>query len=515
MKRLAAALALVAFAAEADTVWKNQGTTLGPATIANCSGTGITCTRVANQVNISVAGDGGTFAPVNASYIVEVPDSSLTNEFAMSTLASGLVMNTTGTGVPSIYPGQACSLGSFAHGLTSLGALTCSVPAGGITDVTATPPLFSTGTTTKNITCAEASAISSGCLPLVNGDLMIDAGLTVIYATNGIAHVIVDNASNGTAASTRLQLRGGLTDAGVSIQSGLSQYSAYFGDTIPAFVATLHTFTNEPRGMGFTLSSLIADEPGAAWHWYEREGAATYQEVMKLERTGALRALIADGGVVRGRITGTKDCAGTSDVGCITTDGTNMLASLKWDVASGGTNNNVAPASEVPYGNGTAYVWTTGSGANKYMTHDGTKPGWSDIPTPVTPTVSWSAYCPKGICTDGEGDSDNFLMPLTGVTGDVFSVACNVGIQGVAGGGTGELIIQVYNATDSSEVCHCQLVNPAPYQSCATSPGLEMHCGCTGGPTLDRTKVYVVRFKSTTDCATIPGQVGCTVQFTE
>jgi hypothetical protein len=45
---------------------------------------------------------GASPAPVNATFIVETPDATLTNEFAMSTLGTGLVKNTTGTGVPSI-----------------------------------------------------------------------------------------------------------------------------------------------------------------------------------------------------------------------------------------------------------------------------------------------------------------------------------------------------------------------------------------------------------------------------
>lgn len=47
-----------------------------------------------------VAGVGA--APLSATYITQTPNATLTNEFAMSALATGLVKNTTGTGVPTI-----------------------------------------------------------------------------------------------------------------------------------------------------------------------------------------------------------------------------------------------------------------------------------------------------------------------------------------------------------------------------------------------------------------------------
>ena len=41
-------------------------------------------------------------APINATYITQVADGTLTNEFALGSLATGLVKNTTTTGVLSI-----------------------------------------------------------------------------------------------------------------------------------------------------------------------------------------------------------------------------------------------------------------------------------------------------------------------------------------------------------------------------------------------------------------------------
>lgn len=47
-------------------------------------------------------GGGGGGAPVDATYIVQVPNATLTGEFALSELATGLLKNTTGTGVLTV-----------------------------------------------------------------------------------------------------------------------------------------------------------------------------------------------------------------------------------------------------------------------------------------------------------------------------------------------------------------------------------------------------------------------------
>lgn len=70
---------------------------------------------------------GGSGAPSNASYITKVAESGLSNEFAMGTLGSGIVLNTTTTGVPSIYGGSTCGAGTYASAASTNGILTCSV----------------------------------------------------------------------------------------------------------------------------------------------------------------------------------------------------------------------------------------------------------------------------------------------------------------------------------------------------------------------------------------------------
>lgn len=63
-------------------------------------------------------------APSSASYWTRVAESGLSNETAMGALASGIVINATTTGVPTIYAGADCT-DQFVRGLTPSGVLSC------------------------------------------------------------------------------------------------------------------------------------------------------------------------------------------------------------------------------------------------------------------------------------------------------------------------------------------------------------------------------------------------------
>lgn len=105
---------------------RDEGTTLSNirAVAVDCRGTGITCTQSGSMWTVTVSGGGGGGAPTSATYITQTPDATLTNEQALSALGSGIVVNTTGTGVLTIYTGASCT-NSFVRALTSTGAATC------------------------------------------------------------------------------------------------------------------------------------------------------------------------------------------------------------------------------------------------------------------------------------------------------------------------------------------------------------------------------------------------------
>ena len=88
-------------------------------------------------------GSGGG-APVDAGYWVRTANSDLTNETIMGALGTGLVINTTTTGVPTIYAGATCT-NQFVRALSAIGAATCATVS--LTaDVTGTLPVGNGGT---------------------------------------------------------------------------------------------------------------------------------------------------------------------------------------------------------------------------------------------------------------------------------------------------------------------------------------------------------------------------------
>lgn len=145
---------------------KDEG--VGAATLANqargvtCQGSAVACWVDGGWwfLDVSATSDGGgTGAPTNASYITEVAESGLSNEFAMASLGTGLVKNTTTTGVPSIYAGTSCS-NQFPRSLSSSGAATCA-SVSLTADVTGTLPEGNGGTGAGALSCTSGQCLTS------------------------------------------------------------------------------------------------------------------------------------------------------------------------------------------------------------------------------------------------------------------------------------------------------------------------------------------------------------------
>ncbi|MGH7311174.1 MAG: hypothetical protein ACREK6_21040, partial [Candidatus Rokuibacteriota bacterium] len=77
------------------------------------------------MATVDVAAGGGGGAPTDATYIVQTPHAGLSAEQALSALGTGLVVNTTGTGVLSIYGGTSC-INQFPRSLNASGVATCT-----------------------------------------------------------------------------------------------------------------------------------------------------------------------------------------------------------------------------------------------------------------------------------------------------------------------------------------------------------------------------------------------------
>lgn len=164
----------------------------------------IDCTRVASTGVLSITSSGGGGgAPTNATYITQTANASLSNEQALSSLSTGLVKVTTGTGVLSTaasgtdyapatsgtalqagngsggfssYAGASCT-NQFPRSSSAAGAWTCA-SVSVANDVTGTLAQTNGGTGAGALTCAAGERLTS------NGSAYsCSAVVTQAYAT--------------------------------------------------------------------------------------------------------------------------------------------------------------------------------------------------------------------------------------------------------------------------------------------------------------------------------------------
>jgi hypothetical protein len=154
---------------------------------------------VDQQGRLTAASSGAAPAPANATYITQTHDATLTNEQAMGDLATGIVKNTTGTGVQSIAaPGTDYTSPTGTENLSnktitasSLVATALSLLIGGFSGV------FSHANTTirtwvfpdKDGTVAMTSDIPAAAITQITGDVIAGPGsgsqaATLVSGTN-------------------------------------------------------------------------------------------------------------------------------------------------------------------------------------------------------------------------------------------------------------------------------------------------------------------------------------------
>jgi hypothetical protein len=198
---------------------KDEG--VGAATLANqargvtCQGSAVACWVDGGWWFLDVSGGsggGGSGAPANASYITEVAESGLSNEFAMASLGTGLVKNTTTTGVPSIYAGTSCT-NQFPRSLDSSGAASCASVALAA-DVSGTLPQGNGGTGAGALTCSSGQCLTSNgsaysCTSTITASdvacgstCVSDAEISAVAASKLTGVVAVSSGGTGSAPAS-------------------------------------------------------------------------------------------------------------------------------------------------------------------------------------------------------------------------------------------------------------------------------------------------------------------------
>jgi hypothetical protein len=120
----------------------------------------------------------GTF-PTGASYWTRVPEADLSNETALSALATAILLNTTATGAPVAYAGTTCT-NQVVTALSSVGAATCA--------------------------SVSLSTMQTGTLPVANGGTGLTAGTSGGILAYTAAGTLVSSAA---LTANRIVLGGG------------------------------------------------------------------------------------------------------------------------------------------------------------------------------------------------------------------------------------------------------------------------------------------------------------------
>lgn len=316
----------------------------------------------------------GTF-PTGASYLTRVAEADLSNETPLGALASGVLLNTTTTGVPTIYAGGSCT-NQFVSALSGSAALTCTT-VNLATMTTGIVPVANGGT-------GSASGVSGGVLGYTaTGTIGSSAalGANQLVLGGGAGATPFSLGALGTTATVLHGNAGGLPSFGpvaaASEISGILPVAnggtgvAFFGVAGPT-VARVYTFPDAAAMILTSASAVTAAQGGTGQTSYTtgdllQATAATTLTPLAATSTG--NALIS-GGV-----------ATASSWGKI---GLSTHTSGTLPVANGGTNLTSYAVGDLLYASGAtalAKLADVAAGAVLVSGGVGVAPAWSATPT--------------------------------------------------------------------------------------------------------------------------------------
>lgn len=422
--------------------------------------------------NIQVKADGGAWATIDpsamgdldASYWTRVSEANLTNETIMGALATGLVLNATTTGIPTIYTGTSCT-NQFPRALNAVGVATC-VAVDLAADVTGVLPVANGGTglasgTSGGIlgytaagTLASSGALTANAIVLGGGPGVVPTALATLGTTTTVLHGNAAGAPTFGAIVLTTEVTGILPGANGGTGNG------FFAVTGPAASLKTFTFPNASATVLTDNAAVTAAQGGTGLSSYttgdllQATGATT---LAALAATSTGNALISGGvGVVSswGKIGLATHVSGTLPA---TNGGTGNATYATGDLLFASSATTIARLADVAAGRylrsggvGVAPLWSTLvlpnaatqgdllrataantvgvlaiGGANTFLRSDGSDPLWSTLTVPNAAT-----------------QGDLFVATAANAMGVVADVAVG---QVLISGGVG--VVPAYSAT--------------------------------------------------------------------
>lgn len=320
-------------------------------TAAALAANGTNCSAGQAPLGVDAAGNAESctaYAPVGASYITETADSSLTAEFAMGSLGTGLVVNTTTTGVPSIYAGSGtCGASTWFTALSAAGAKTCTQPA--FSDISST-----------------ATAAQTPLATLLAGRAGAGNDTTLSTSVDGSLY-----GSTTTAKNLILRANSANTTTGV-IQLDAPQVNLY--SDFPAAPTTTVTLLNSSPTTTLTsgTGNYVMANAAPVITVADTTGSAYYMAAGSVERTGTSGATLY--GVI-GFENMTKFASGTSGGPLLTDAFVDATNATQYGIAA--CTANLTPR-----------ACCTGSGTGTCT--DATQNTWVPISFQSAPTIAAS-----------------------------------------------------------------------------------------------------------------------------
>lgn len=339
---------------------------------------------------IQVKNSGGVWADIQTSastitaapFITRTLDSNLTNEFALGSLGTAILVNTTTTGVPTAYAGTSCT-NQFLTALSAVGAGTCASVSLS-TVVTGTLPVANGGT-------GLTSGTSGGILAFTaSGTLASSGALTanriVLGGGAGVAPTVL-----GSLGTTTTLLHGNAAGAptfgAVSLTADVSGIlpvanggtnNAFFTISGPATSAKTYTITNNNATILTDFAAVTAVQGGTGQTSYtigdllQATGTTT---LSKLTAVSTGNALISGGvGTASswGKIGLSTHVSGTL---AATLGGTGLTSYTQGDVLIATSGTTLGGLNSVSAG---SYLRSAGTSSN---------PIWSTLKLPNSATT--------------------------------------------------------------------------------------------------------------------------------
>lgn len=212
-----------------------------------------------------ITGGGGN--PIDASYITRIPESSLTNETPLSAIATAILVNTTGTGVPVAYGGTACT-NQFIRSLDVTGTATCatvvlSTDTSGTLGATRGGTGLASGTSGGLLAFTGTTTIASSAL-LADNVLMVGGGAGAAPNTLAAGLGTTTTLMHGNAAGEPTWAAVSLTAdvSGITPVANGGTGTAFFAIAGPATSAKTYTFPNVSTSVLTTNTAVTAPQGG-------------------------------------------------------------------------------------------------------------------------------------------------------------------------------------------------------------------------------------------------------------